>query len=76
MMNNNGNPYMVMPIDRVRADALHGVRAAREAWRERDPDGAGQQLGKVIEPHSQQDPARPRRLKSITMIFPPLRVAR
>lgn len=51
------NPYLRMPLDRVRADAEHGVRLAREAWRERDPDGANLALGHVIQPNS----SKPRR---------------
>jgi hypothetical protein len=34
------NPYLDMPIERVRADAIHGVSAAREALRQREPGKA------------------------------------
>jgi hypothetical protein len=45
------NTYLnpTMPLDRVRTDALHGVRLAREAWRIRDPDGAARELGWIVE---------------------------
>jgi len=46
------NAYLNMPLPRVRTDALHGVRLAREAWRVRDPDGAARELGRVVEPLS------------------------
>jgi hypothetical protein len=39
-----------MPIDQVRSDALARVRSAREAWRTRDPEGAAEELGRIIEP--------------------------
>jgi len=45
-----GNPYLRMPLDRVRADALYGVTLAREAWRILDPDGANLALGRIVEP--------------------------
>lgn len=32
------NPYMVMSLEQLKADALHGVSAARAAWRHRDPE--------------------------------------
>jgi hypothetical protein len=44
------NPYLAMPLARVRLDAINGVRLAVEAWRSRDPQGAGKELGHVIEP--------------------------
>jgi len=44
------NPYMVMPLDRVRRDAEHGVRLAREAWRQREPQAAAVALGRIVEP--------------------------
>lgn len=44
------NPYDRMPLDRVRADALTGVRLAREAYRERDPVRADLDLGAVVLP--------------------------
>jgi len=44
-----------MPVDRLRADALHGVSAAREAYRERDPVRADIDLGPVIDPAEQQE---------------------
>lgn len=53
MIEESDNPYLKMPLDRVRQDALNGVRLARIAWRERDPDGASKTLGKVLEPHAQ-----------------------
>ena len=45
-----GNPYMVMPLARVRADAHQGVSLAKEAWRQRDPEGAAKALGSIVEP--------------------------
>ena len=30
------NPYLKMPMDRVRADAINGVKLAQEAWKERE----------------------------------------
>jgi len=59
----NVNPYMVMPIDRVRSDATAGVRLAVEAWRARDPDGATRELHPVVEPgHEQEQADRTRRI--------------
>jgi hypothetical protein len=43
------NPYLIMPLDRVRSDALYGVSAARTAWRARDPEAA-EEMGKIILP--------------------------
>ena len=43
------NPYMAMPIEQVKADALHGVSLARAAWRQRDPEGANAALGGVVQ---------------------------
>jgi len=53
-MNTSENPYLDsrMPLSRVKTDALVGVRLAREAWRARDPKGAANELGHVIEPSS------------------------
>ena len=42
------NVYMRVHIEQVKADALHGVSAARIAWRLRDPDGAALALGAVV----------------------------
>jgi len=42
------NIYLKMPLERVRADALHGVSLARLAWRERDPNGSAFALGQVM----------------------------
>jgi len=49
------NPYERMPLSRVRSDALHGVAAARSAYRERDPVGADFDLGPVISPEEQAE---------------------
>jgi hypothetical protein len=43
------NPYLTMLLHRVRTDALHVVRLAREARRIRDPDGAARELGRIVE---------------------------
>lgn len=56
------NPYDRMPLDRVRADALTGVRLAREAYRERDPVHADLDLGPVVLPGEQ---ARQRVLQAL-----------
>ncbi len=48
-MTGDNNVYLRMPLDRVRSDALTGVRLAREAWRELDPKGAAV-LGPTLEP--------------------------
>jgi len=47
------SPYDRMPLDRLRADALHGVSAAREAYRRRDPVHADLDLGPVVLPGEQ-----------------------
>ena len=47
------NPYKRMPLDRLRQDALHGVSAARQAYRERDPVHADLDLGPVVLPGEQ-----------------------
>jgi len=47
------NPYLRMPLARVRQDALHGVAAAREAYRERDALHADLDLGPVVSPAEQ-----------------------
>lgn len=56
--------YLRMPLDRVRADALTGVRLAREAYRERDPVRADIDLGPVVLP-SEQAEYRQRALDAI-----------
>ena len=48
------SPYDRMPLDHLRADALHGVSAAREAYRRRDPVHADIDLGPVVSPAEQQ----------------------
>jgi len=48
------NIYQRMPLDRVRSDALHGVAAARQAFRQRDPVQADLLFGPVIDPAEQQ----------------------
>jgi len=53
-MKRSGNIYLRMPLERVQQDALHGVSAAREAWRKRDPEGAAREIGYVIEPEQQE----------------------
>jgi len=53
-MKQTDNIYLRMPIERVRQDAEHGVSLARQAWRLRDRDGAGRELGYVIEPEQQR----------------------
>jgi len=50
----DNNPYLRMPLDRARADALTGVRLAREAYRERDPVHADLLFGPVVSPAEQQ----------------------
>ncbi len=47
--------YTRMPLDRLRQDALHGVAAAREAYRQRDPVHADIDLGPVISPAEQAE---------------------
>lgn len=49
------NVYERMPLARLRADALHGVAAARSAYRERDPVGADIDLGPVVDPAEQAE---------------------
>jgi len=49
------NPYERMPLDRLRQDALHGVRLAREAYRRRDPVRADLLFGPVVDPSEQQE---------------------
>lgn len=56
------SPYDRMPLDHLRADALHGVSAAREAYRRRDPVRADIDLGPVVLPGEQ---ARQRVLAAI-----------
>lgn len=48
------NVYDRMPLCRCRADAMHGVSAAREAYRRRDAVHADIDLGPVIDPAEQQ----------------------
>jgi len=57
------NPYLRMNLERVRQDALHGVSAARTAWRQRDPDGAGRALGYVAHPGGQAGKLKMEQLK-------------
>ncbi len=53
------NIYLKVPLDRIKSDALHGVRLARIAWRILDPDGANLALGRIIEPvHPSQRPKK------------------
>lgn len=52
------NIYLRMPLDRVRSDALTGVKLAREAYRERDPVRADIDLGPVITPAEQAEHRR------------------
>ncbi len=52
-MGNTENIYMKVPLDRLRQDALHGVRLAREAYRQRDPVGADIDLGPTVSPAEQ-----------------------
>jgi len=49
------NIYLRMPLARVRSDALHGVAAAREAYRQRDPVHADFDLGPVVDPVEQAE---------------------
>lgn len=51
----HNNVYLQVPLPRVRVDALYGVRAAREAWRARDPEGAAKILGRIIEPGQEHE---------------------
>lgn len=43
------NPYLIMPIERVRTDAVYGVSLARTALRQREPEQADK-LGIGVEP--------------------------
>jgi len=43
------NPYLIMPIERVKTDAVYGVSLARTALRQRDPEQADE-LGIGVEP--------------------------
>lgn len=54
----DNNPYLRMPQDRVRSDALTGVKLAREAYRERDPVRADIDLGPVVLPSEQAEHRR------------------
>lgn len=48
------NVYDKVPLDRLRQDALHGVSAARQAYRQRDPVHADLLFGPVVSPAEQQ----------------------
>jgi len=48
------NPYLRMPLNQVKADAIHGVSLARMAWRQRDPKEAAKALGFVTEPQQHE----------------------
>ncbi len=50
-----GKSYLRVPLDRLRQDALHGVSAAREAYRQRDPVGADLLWGPVVSPAEQAE---------------------
>ena len=52
------NVYYKMPLARVRSDALHGVAAARQAYRQRDPVHADLDLGPVVSPAEQAEHRR------------------
>jgi len=52
------NVYDKVPLDRLRQDALHGVSAARQAYRQRDPVQADFDLGPVITPAEQAEHRR------------------
>ena len=56
--------YLTMPLDRVRADAIHGVSAACEAWRKCDPVGASRELGRIVEAGEPASPAVAAAIKS------------
>jgi hypothetical protein len=58
MSDQRANPYVNMPMERVQADALYGVRLAREAWQVRDPEGSAKELEQIIEP-GQAEQTRP-----------------
>jgi len=55
MTNTQDNPYLTMPMAQVKADARNGVRLAVEAWRQRDAEGAGKELGRVVEPGRERE---------------------
>jgi hypothetical protein len=57
VMQTRTNPYLTMPLDRVQADARHGVQLACQAWRARDAAGAARALGPVVEPGRDQKQA-------------------
>jgi hypothetical protein len=59
------NVYLRMPLDRVKSDALYGVRQAREAWRILDPDGANLALGRIVEPNRASKPRRGTRRRTV-----------
>jgi len=50
------NHAICIASDLVRAGALHGVSAAREAYRRRDPVHADLDLGSVVDPAEQAAP--------------------
>jgi hypothetical protein len=50
MSDTSSNPYLIMPMVQVRADALNGVSLARAALRERDPEGTARELGRIVKP--------------------------
>lgn len=52
-MSKTDSVYDRMPLGRLRSDAMHGVAAAREAYRQRDPVHADIDLGPVIAPAEQ-----------------------
>lgn len=54
-MSKTDSVYDRMPLDRVRSDAMHGMSAAREAYRQRDPVRADIDLGPVIDPAEQAE---------------------
>lgn len=54
------NPYLTrVPLDRVRTDARAGVALAKEAWRQRDPETAGE-LGSILRPGEEAQARRQR----------------
>jgi hypothetical protein len=67
MIQIQANPYLRMPLERVRADAIYGVQLARLAWRARDPEGAARVLGQIIEPgHEHEFNRRPQSVPADT----------
>ena len=54
MKTETDNPSMVMDIERVKADALHGVSLARMPLAERDP-AAARATGIGVEPGQKKD---------------------